>query len=90
MGVGATQLFHNLVKIPLTSKSTIMSIKPCNYLDADILRAERKQELFNRGLQSLEHGKVGLLLLCGGNNKRFGGETKFLKPLNIPSKKSIM
>jgi len=54
------------------------------------LRAERKKELFNRGLQALEQGKVGLLLLCGGKNKRFGGETKFLKPLDIPSKKSIM
>jgi UDP-N-acetylglucosamine pyrophosphorylase len=84
------QLFHNLVKNPTTSKSTLMNIKACNYLDADILRAERKQELFNRGLQTLSQGKVGLLLLCGGKNKRFGGTTKFLKPLNIPSKKSTM
>lgn len=85
-----TQLFHNLVKNPTTSKSTLMNIKACNYLDADILRAERKQELFNRGLQLLQQGKVGLLLCGGGKNKRFGGETKFLKPLAIPSKKSIL
>lgn len=85
-----SQLFHNLVKIPSTSKSTIMNIKACNYLDAEILRAQRKQELFNKGLHTIQDGRVGLLLLCGGRNKRFGGTTKFLKPLNIPSKKSIM
>lgn len=66
------------------------NIKTCNTLDAEVLRTERKNTIFEKGLEAITQGKVGLLLLCGGKNKRFGGENKFLKPTNTPSKKCIL